>query len=184
MQEQPRLLPGRLHSLSLKRPDAEPAQVGEDLVRLLERIIVLRVFFTRVTNQDVQDLPHVDRFFREVVTPVIQSLGYAPYEVGRSSSSEALIHREIFEQIHYAAGVVADLTASRPNNFIELGYALGQSRRVVVTAKKGAEIPFNVALPVHLWTLETPIEERRRQFEEFWLLNVKRPPIVTPREII
>ncbi|WP_437978883.1 hypothetical protein WMF11_22555 [Sorangium sp. So ce295] len=86
--------------------------------------------------------------------------------------------------MHRAAVVVADLTALRPNNFLELGYALGRPLKTIITAMSGTSLPFDSsAMSVHFWSKDQPTPDRRRLFSMFWDLNIGRPPIVLPREL-
>jgi hypothetical protein len=66
----------------------------------------------------------------------------------------------IFDNLHYASVVVADVTAERPNCYIELGHALGQATRVIISAEDGTELPFDQeAIPCHFWSPSLPVDE-------------------------
>jgi len=58
-------------------------------------------------------------------------------------------HGDIIEEIRLgiknASLVVADLTDLRPNVFLEVGYAWGSGIPVVLVAKKGTQLPFDVS---------------------------------------
>ena len=58
----------------------------------------------------------------------------------------ALMNVEIFDTIHRAGLVIVDLTGVRPNCLMELGYALGRHRRVIISARVGTPLPFDSVL--------------------------------------
>jgi hypothetical protein len=59
---------------------------------------------------------------------------------------------EIFRRLHRAGVVLVDLTGMRPNRTMELGYALGRPRRVVISAQEGTKQIFDSdKLPTHFW---------------------------------
>jgi hypothetical protein len=71
-----------------------------------------------------------------------------------------------------------DVTAERPNCFIELGYAL-RCNRVLVTAEEGTTLPFDQEMiPCHFWKSGDPVADMRKGLVEFWRKNINRPPIV------
>ncbi len=179
-----RSLPTALRRVSLREPDAEPSNVAEKLATLLDRVVVFRAFFIRLLNDQVPEYLDVDRFFSEVVTPCVRDFGYEEDQIGLRPASEALINREIFERLHYAGVVIADLTALRHNNFLELGYALARPLKTIITAKSGTQLPFDAqAMPVHFWKTDLPIDQRRRAFAEMWDKNIARPHLVRPRDL-
>lgn len=181
---EPERLPSELALLSLQRASDDPAAVATQLVTLLDRVLRPRVFFTRLLNPAVDEYVDVDRFFSDVVTPCVEELGYRADQIGLRPGTEGLLNREIFERLHRAAVVVADLTALRANNFLELGYALGRPLKTIITAMSGTSLPFDSsAMSVHFWAKDQPTPDRRRLFRVFWDLNIGRPPIVMPREL-
>ena len=65
--------------------------------------------------------------------------------------------------------IIANIAASRPNCFLELGYALGRSLGVMVLARKNSKHPFDIeTLAGHHWTSSKYVDERRRLFREHW----------------
>ena len=51
---------------------------------------------------------------------------------------------QIVERIAEAALVLADVTYAHPNVFYNLGIAHSLAKRVLILAKKGTEIPFDI----------------------------------------
>ena len=72
------------------------------------------------------------------------------------------MNEEIFVQLDRAAVVYCDLTAQRPNCFTELGYALGNRQRVIISAQAKERMPFDTdKLPCRFWDPAEAAEERR-----------------------
>ncbi|MBK8270709.1 MAG: hypothetical protein IPK83_21345 [Planctomycetes bacterium] len=100
-------------------------------------------------------------------------------EIGTNKAEHAFMNVAIFESLHFSNLAIIDITGERPNCFIELGYALGTGNRVLVTAEKGTQLPFDQqAIPCHFWIPTDPVSERKKLFVEFWEKNVNRPTIV------
>ena len=91
---------------------------------------------------------------------------------------------EIFERLHRASLVIVDLTGVRPNCMMELGYALGRSRRVVISAKKGTQLTFDQdKLPTYFWDEIGSSDERRRDYRDWFDRHSELPPIVEPQRL-
>lgn len=184
VEHEPARLPSELDLLSLQRSGTDPSIVADELVNLLERVVLPRAFFVRLLNPAVSEYVAVDNFFSDIVAPCVHELGYQADQIGARPGSDGFLNREIFQRLHGAAVVVADLTALRNNNFLELGYALGRPHKTIITAMDGTLLPFDSsAMSVHFWAKEQPTTDRLRLFRAFWDLNIERPSIVMPREL-
>lgn len=153
------------------------------LLRALERP---NVFGVRLLNTTHEKYASVEDYFEGVVSPVVESLGYKLVIVdGRKSSEESIINLEIFTKLHRSNVVIADMTGERPNNFIELGYALGRGHRVMVTAEEGTHNPFDIQpVPTHFWKPSASLTERKTALLEHWRANAKRRRIVEPDPLV
>lgn len=157
------------------------------LVELLESLERPRAFAIRLLAPDHKEFAAVQGFFDTVVQPVIEGeLGYRLTVIdGRQSYDHARIDEEIFAKLHRANVVVADITGSRPNCFLELGYALGRGLPTIVTARDGSDTPFDITTLAGLrWKTDGTAEDRRKAFREHWEAVRNRPPIVTVEELI
>jgi hypothetical protein len=158
-----------------------------DVVALLEALERPTVFAVRLLNPKVPDYQEVEDFFTGVVKHVAEQVFRYTLKVvdGKQAYDEPRVDAEIFAKLHRAAVVVADLTGSRPNCFIELGYALGRSISTMITAKAGTHLPFDIeSLPAHLWDPSGTLEERREKFLKYWQANINKPPLVTPEPLV
>jgi hypothetical protein len=155
------------------------SQVVNSLMQLLAAIDRPNAFYVRLLNDKVEGFPAVEQFFREVVDPVVEKIGYRRLEMGTDATEHGFVNVEIFERLHYSELVIVDVTGLRPNCFIELGYALRCGIPVIVTAKEGTTLPFDQsAIPCHFWNLEIDIETNVRTLIEFIEKNIGRPPLV------
>ena len=169
---------GRLSALRIE-VGSEPCEVAQAAITIIGDLRPPRAFYVRLLRTDMDEFEHVESFFREVVDPVVIENGFTPYEVGRDRSSSAFMNVEIFEGLHRAALVVADLTGVRPNCTMELGYALARKRRVLITAMRGTQLPFDSdKLPTHFWSPEQPRADGRSAFQSWLERHIDMPPIV------
>ncbi|MXP41867.1 hypothetical protein GRI75_09460 [Altererythrobacter soli] len=153
----------------------------ETLVDLIEALERPRAFAVRLLNDEHAEYPAVQDFFDNVVRPVVEDdLGYRLAIIdGRQAYDHARIDQEIFAKLHRSALTIADLTGSRPNCFLELGYSLGRTLPTVVTARKGFDTPFDIAtFAGHHWKASGDTSDRRRAFKEHLEAVRNRPPLV------
>lgn len=165
-------------------PVADRVATLVDLLGNLERP---RAFAVRLLAEDHPEFAAVQAFFDTVVQPVMENeLGYRLTVIdGRQAYEHARIDEEIFAKLHRASVVVADVTGSRPNCFLELGYALGRSIPTIVTARSGSDTPFDITTLAGLrWATDGTAEERRKAFREHWQAVRNRPPLVNVEELI
>ena len=157
----------------------ERGKVVRSLMELLAALDRPNALYVRLLNNKAGEFPVVERFFRDVVDPVVAKIGYRRLEMGTDPTEHGFINVEIFERLHYSELAIVDVTGLRPNCFIELGYALGCRIPVIVTAKEGTALPFDQnAIPCHFWDLAVGIETNVRTLVEFIEKNIGRPPLV------
>lgn len=157
------------------------------LLGLLEKLERPTAFGVRLLNPKHPDFVDVEDFFSSVVRPVVEDeLGYRLEIVdGEQPFEQARVDHEIFVKLHRSARVFADLTGERPNCFLELGYALGRCVPLMVMAREGAELPFDITTLSGLrWKPIGDIEERRDAFRKHWTAIQNRPPLVDARPLI
>ena len=92
-----------------------------------------------------------------------ENLGYACERVSEKNAATRILP-EILDRIRRAAFIIVDLTDLRPNVFYELGYADGLGGKVIATAKKGTELPFDVKdIPTLFWESQEELGEDLRE---------------------
>lgn len=157
------------------------------LVELLEALERPKAFAVRLLNPDHDDYTDVQNFFDIVAKPVLEDeFGYRLIVIdGRQAYEHARIDQEIFAKLHRSSMVLADITGARPNCFLELGYALGRGLPTMVTARDGADLPFDIkTFAGHHWKTDGSADERRRAFREHWYAIRNRPTLVPTEPLI
>ena len=62
------------------------------------------------------------------------------------------IDSKVFEEIEKSGIIIADLSGERPNCYLEVGYALARQRKLILTAKKGVKIHFDISsYKINFW---------------------------------
>lgn len=175
----------RLANLNFEKLKNSSEEYSNSILDFLETIVKPQVFYVRLLNTDVSEYSIVENFFRNVVDPVVQNMNYHIKEMGRSETDEAFINIEIFKEIQNSSIIIADLTNLRPNCFMEMGYAFGLNKRVLLTAREGIRLPFDSnAIPCYFWSQDRSNEEQQESFLEFWKKNINRPPLAPANNII
>jgi nucleoside 2-deoxyribosyltransferase len=168
-----------LVAMGTKRGTQNVETVVAGVMKLVGALDSRHAFSVRLLNDSAEEFAAVERYFREVVDPIVRGLGYRLLGIGTSQTEHAFMNVEIFERLRYSDLVIADVTGQRPNCFIELGYTLGVGIPVIVTAQQGTALPFDQsAIPTHFWTIEATKESNRQRLLEFIEKNLDRPPLV------
>ncbi|EKF85859.1 hypothetical protein [Methanobacterium formicicum] len=176
----------KLVNLNYKNWQNDPKGYANSIIKFLEQYITPQVFYVRLMNDNHEDYSVVESFFREVVDYVVEEKKYKIKDMISSGGQEAFLNLEIFKEISNSAIIIADSTGLRPNCFIETGFAFGLKKKVILTAKRGTAIPFDVdAIDCHFWDPDSKltISEKREAFANFWDNNMNKPPLVPKIEV-
>jgi len=158
--------------------ETDPKVIADDALDLLEDLAPPSAFAVRLLNPAHEDYADVQAFFDVVVEPVIEGeLGFKLVVVdGKQGFDHLRMDQEIFAKLYRSRVVIADITGSRPNCFLELGYAMGRGIRTIVTAREGTPHPFDIqTLSAHHWAANGDVQARRRAFREHWDATRNRP---------
>ncbi|HKO97084.1 MAG TPA: hypothetical protein VJU86_08835 [Pyrinomonadaceae bacterium] len=178
--ESPSDLLERTRTRNGERPIGE---VVAAIIDLLNALTPPRVFYVRLLNDSLPDYTSVESFFRNTVDVLVRELGYEPLEMGTGKNEFAWMNQAIFDSLHHSSVVLIDLTALRPNCFMELGYALGNKQRVIVTARDDTKISFDAfALEAFLWNLAEESAKSVDRLRTHWERNINMPTLVRPKE--
>ena len=128
-----------------------------DVLALCEKIATSNTVFTIMPfTEEFRDV------YASYVT-VCKDFGFNAVRTDESESGERIIPR-ILEGIRRAAFVIADVTNLSANVFYENGFAEGLGRSVIVSAKKGTTLPFDIAdMPVLFWNWQEELKEKLRR---------------------
>lgn len=170
---------GRLAGLSTRGQYKTAEDLGERIVQLIGELEPPGCFYVRLLDASLPVFVDVERFFREVVDPVVAAMGFASFEMGREEPEYAWMNDEIFARLYFSSLVVIDLTELRPNCLAELGYALGRAQRAVITARDGTKPPFDLdKIPWFFWDADDDPHEVRNKLAAHLQLHSSRPPLV------
>lgn len=157
-------------------------EIVSSILDLISKLQPPKVFYVRLLNEALAEFQEVESYCREVVDPFVRSIGYEPSQMGIGKTEHAWMNQAIFDKLHHSSVVFADLTSLRPNCFLELGYALGNCQRTIVSAKEGTSFPFDIyGLEAHFWKTGPSRESSIAALREHWKRNIDRPRIVQPR---
>ena len=163
--------------------EVEVSKVVAAILNLLHALVPPRVFYIRLLNDTVPEYPSVETFFRNTADPLVKELGYEPLQMGIGKNEFAWMNQAIFDSLHYSAVALIDLTGLRPNCFMELGYALGNKQRIIVTARDDTRISFDAfALEAFQWKESEDLGKRLDRFRTHWERNINMPTLVRPKE--
>ena len=122
-----------------------------------------------------------------MVQPVVENeMGYELVVIdGQQVFEHPRIDQEIFAKLHRSKLVVADITGTRPNCFLELGYALGRSIPTIVTSREGSERPFDITtLAGFSWKENGSSKDIKQAFRDHYKAVRTRPPLVPMEPLI
>ncbi|MFN6337968.1 MAG: hypothetical protein ACK41W_04455 [Cyanobacteriota bacterium] len=140
-----------LNSLSENMSD-----FAKEVVSLIERLAAPRNVFTIMSFKNE---------FRDVFASCKEVCGEFKFEAERTDETTSLerIIPRIEDGIRKSAFVIADVSEQSPNVFYELGYAKALGKDVIVTAKKGTQLPFDVGdFPAIFWEIQEDLKEGLR----------------------
>jgi len=131
---------------------------AREVVRLTERL---------VTPANVFTIMSFKREFRDVFASyeeVCRDFEFVAERTDESTSLERIVPR-IEAGIRNSAIVIADVSDLSPNVFYELGYAKALGKDVIVTAKEGTKLPFDIGdVPVIFWEIQEDLKDGLRKY--------------------
>jgi hypothetical protein len=130
---------------------------AKEVVCLVERLVTPRNVFTIMSFK---------REFHDVFASCKEVCREFKFEAERTDETTSLerILPRIETGIRKSAFVIADVSDQSPNVFYELGYAKALGKDVIVTAKKGTQLPFDVGdIPTIFWEIQEDLKEGLRK---------------------
>lgn len=153
--------------------------VATRVAELLRELRPKRAFYVRLLDPASESFADVEWFFRSIVDPVVQERGLERVEVGTDPQRQGFLDSEIFTELHYASIAFVDLTEQRPNCAVELGYALARGHLVLLTARDGERLPFDVdKLPCFFWSRDQAEGTLRSRLDDYWDKQLRRAPVI------
>jgi hypothetical protein len=131
--------------------------LAQDVIILAERIVIPRTVFTV--------MPFTFKFDDVFASyeAVCKEFSFKAHRTDAVETDERIVQR-IIEGIRTSAFVIADVSEVKPNVFYELGFAQGFGKQVIVTARKGTTLPFDISdVPVIFWHGQENLKEQLRK---------------------
>jgi hypothetical protein len=162
---------------------AEISSVVAAILNLLHALVPPRVFYVRLLNNALPEYASVEKFFRTTVDSLVTELGYEPLQMGIGKNEFAWMNQAIFDSLHHSSVALVDVTGLRPNCFMELGYALGNKQRVILTAREDTKISFDAfAIEAFQWKEGEDAPVQLARMRTHWERNINMPTLVRPKE--
>lgn len=156
--------------------------VASGIIEIITNLAPSTAFYVRLLNPKHEAYERVERFFRNVVDPVIEERGLVRIDLGKDRVESGFLNVEVFQRLHQSIVAIVDVTGERPNCFIELGYALARPLRILCTGEQGTNLPFDQhAIPCHFWKDGEPDEGRKEAFRAFWSQYIDRTSLISQR---
>jgi len=143
---------------TLNQLSTNMSSYAKEVIALAERMVVPRYVFTIMSFK---------KEFRDVYASyqhVCNDFGFKADRTDEQTSFERIIPR-IEMGIRKSAFIIADVTGLSPNVLYEVGFARGLGKDVIMTAKKGTELPFDIDdIPTVFWETKKDLKEGLRKY--------------------
>lgn len=124
------------------------AKLAKDVVQIAEKLVSPKDVFVIMSFTDTPEFRDV----RDALKEVCDKAQFSAIWADDKNLPADRIMEKIYRYMRQSAFVIADVTEHRPNIFYELGFARGLGKNVIVTAKKGTPLPFDIYdVPVAFW---------------------------------
>ena len=131
------------------------AQLAKAAVSLAERIVTTPSVFVIMSFAERGQY----RDLYKAIKRVCDKYEYVARRVDEANLFKRIVP-EIMRQLRQSAYVIADVTEPKPNVFYELGIAEGLRKEIILVAKKGTTLPFDINdFPVIFWDSFSDFEE-------------------------
>lgn len=138
---------------------SDPKTFAKLVVSLAERVQASRSVLTVMSFSDDPALLDAYESFKDVC-------GEFEYQCARIDEESEMprIMPELILQLSRCAFCIVDLSYEKANVYYELGYADGAKTPVIVTARKGTPLPFDVKdIPVLFWDSQKSLKDQLRK---------------------
>lgn len=156
--------PGRLNKNefeNLAQLTSKPEDFAHTVVSLAERLKASKSVLVIMSFADDPALADAYESFKDVCKE--PEFDYDCHRIDEESNIPRIL-QELLGQIASCAFAIVDLSDERANVYYELGYADALKKPLVVTAKKGTLLPFDVKdIPVIFWENQKGLKEQLRK---------------------
>ncbi len=141
----------------LNNVGAPMPKYAKGVVELAERLVTPRSVFPILSFKN--EFRDISATYKEVC----QEFDLNAERTDESDSTERILPR-IEDGIRHAAFVIADVTELSPNVYYEIGLAKGLGKPVIITARRGTELPFDLTdFPTIWWDIQEDLKQAVRK---------------------
>jgi hypothetical protein len=146
----------QLNRILSERSSESMQAFAAQVVALAERIVTPRdVFVVMSFGKD----PALEDAYDTFCTASAK-YGFRAFKIDHHIDETKRIIPEIIENIKRCAFVIVDVSEPRPNVYYELGWAQALAKPVIVTAKEGVKLEFDIYdVPTIYWNNQTSLRE-------------------------
>ena len=138
---------------------SDPKQFAKTVVALAERVQASKSVLVVMSFSNDPALSDAYESFKEICV----EFGYEAARIDDDSDVPRIMP-ELLQRLGRCAFCVVDLSYETVNVYFELGYASASKRPLIVTAKKGTPLPFDVKdIPVVYWESQKSLKEQLRK---------------------
>ena len=140
-------------------------QLSSDISSYAKEVVDLAVRL--VTPRSVFTIMSFKREFRDVFASYREVCSRFKFEAERTDESMSLerIIPRVEAGIRRSAFVIADVSEPSPNVFYEVGFARALRKDVIMTARKGTQLPFDLGdAPTIFWEDQTDLRESLEKY--------------------
>ena len=140
-------------------------QLSSDIPSYAKEVVDLTVRL--VTPRSVFSIMSFKREFRDVFATYREVCGRFQFDAERTDESMSLerIIPRVEAGIRRSAFVIADVSEPSPNVFYEVGFARALHKDVIMTARKGTQLPFDLGdAPTIFWEDQTDLRESLEKY--------------------
>lgn len=138
----------------LNQDTMDMAKFASDVVNLAERIVIPHSVFPVLPFST----PYAD--VKDTFQACCREADLELEDIEQEATTARIIPR-IIDGIRRAAFIVADISESRPNVYFEIGLAHGLDKPIILTAKVGTVLPFDMSdMPVLFWDTQRSLREQ------------------------
>src|SRR5262245_49587780 len=123
----------------------------------------MRAFITMSMTQGNKELDDIRDSIERGVTEAVNKLHMPEVQCFRVDDRKGAMYKiddEIFSNIEQSGLIICDLTEEKPNCYFELSWAMAHKRKIIVTAKKGTKIHFDVSrFTIRFWENQRELRE-------------------------
>ncbi len=131
--------------------------LAQDVISLAERIVTPHTVFT------VMSFALEFRGVFASYSTVCTECGFKAIRTDEAEANERIVPR-IIEGTRASAFVIADVSELSANVYYEIGFAQGLGKQVIVTARNGTTLPFDISdMPVIFWNDHENLKEQLRK---------------------